>query len=287
MARKYDVPSLNIYLNELRNYKSFPNKKETDLIIKAKQGDSKAYQEIINHNLRFVFFVAKKTLLWNMPLEDRIQAGSIGLLKAFEKYDVSQGVKFISFAAKYIWGYMVNEYKNNYYKQVRRPVNVIQQNIRTKRLVEKLCALYEHDQLSETLINKEFARKHKPANKKEKSPYKQFVYNEASLDPHRNYERISTLSLIDILEDTTSKKPNSFITPESQKIIYDLIINSLTEKQGEVLRLSFGNSIFAPMNDSEIGEFLEKTDSAVQLLRTRAIKNSRLSKGYYQKIYGM
>jgi len=65
---------------------------------KAKTGDEEAKRIILNSNLRFVFQVAKSYQGRGLPLEDLIAEGNVGLIKAFERFDLSKNVKFISYA---------------------------------------------------------------------------------------------------------------------------------------------------------------------------------------------
>ena len=67
-------------------------------MLKAKKGDNQAREKVINHNLRFVVSVAKKYQNQGMPLEDLISEGNRGLIKAYEKFDTSRNVKFITYA---------------------------------------------------------------------------------------------------------------------------------------------------------------------------------------------
>jgi len=65
---------------------------------KAKEGNREAYELILNSNLRFVFQVAKSYQNKGLPLEELIAEGNMGLIKAYEKFDMSRNIKFISYA---------------------------------------------------------------------------------------------------------------------------------------------------------------------------------------------
>ena len=70
---------------------------EREVLLKAKAGDEKARDKIINHNLRFVVSVAKRYQNQGIPLEDLISEGNRGLVKAYTKFDVTKNVKFITY----------------------------------------------------------------------------------------------------------------------------------------------------------------------------------------------
>src|SRR5215210_3709234 len=75
---------------------------EIDLSKKAKAGDKRARQRLIEKNLRLVISVAKKYRGMGLPFEDLIQEGNIGLMKAVEKYDPERGFRFSTYATWWI-----------------------------------------------------------------------------------------------------------------------------------------------------------------------------------------
>ena len=78
------------------------HQEEIDLSKRAKQGDKKARQRLIEKNLRLVVSVAKKYRGYGLPFEDLIQEGNIGLMKAVEKYDPDRGYRFSTYATWWI-----------------------------------------------------------------------------------------------------------------------------------------------------------------------------------------
>lgn len=87
---------------ELRKYKPLSKKEEHDLYILAKKGDKKSKDKFINSNIRFALLVARKYVNENFLLEDCIGESLIGLLEAYENFDVNKKVKFITHAFYYI-----------------------------------------------------------------------------------------------------------------------------------------------------------------------------------------
>ena len=75
---------------------------EIDLSKRAKQGDARARQRLIEKNLRLVVSVAKKYRGYGLPFEDLIQEGNIGLMKAVEKFDPEMGSRFSTYATWWI-----------------------------------------------------------------------------------------------------------------------------------------------------------------------------------------
>ncbi len=78
------------------------HQEEIDLSKRAKVGDQKARQRLIEKNLRLVVSVAKKYRGYGLPFEDLIQEGNVGLIKAVEKFDSDRGFRFATYATWWI-----------------------------------------------------------------------------------------------------------------------------------------------------------------------------------------
>ena len=94
--------TVKTYYNELKRYKPISREKEKELLIKAKNGDLKAQNEILTSNLRFVFNIASRYKGNGAAISDLISEGNLGLVKAIQKFDASKDVKFISYAVWWI-----------------------------------------------------------------------------------------------------------------------------------------------------------------------------------------
>ena len=93
---------LSMYLKEINKIPLLSHEEEIELALKAQAGDKYAKDKIVNSNLRFVVKVAKKYQNHGLELTDLISEGNIGLLNAIEKFDVSKGYHFISYAVWWI-----------------------------------------------------------------------------------------------------------------------------------------------------------------------------------------
>ena len=90
------------YLAHIGRGELLTHQEEIDLSKRAKKGDTKARQKLIEKNLRLVVSVAKKYRGMGLPFEDLIQEGNIGLMKAVEKFDPDRGYRFSTYATWWI-----------------------------------------------------------------------------------------------------------------------------------------------------------------------------------------
>ena len=97
-----DSYALDKYLQEIGKQRLLKTDEEVELALLIKQGDPKALETLVKANLRFVVSVAKQYQNQGLSLNDLINEGNLGLIKAAEKFDETRGFKFISYAVWWI-----------------------------------------------------------------------------------------------------------------------------------------------------------------------------------------
>lgn len=98
----YRTKSLENWFNSVKDYKVLSIREEEDVIGRYKRGDVKALDELIKGNQRFLFMAAKNFSRNGDEIVDLISEGNLGLMDAIEKFDLTYGLKFISFAVFYV-----------------------------------------------------------------------------------------------------------------------------------------------------------------------------------------
>lgn len=105
--------TVQTYYDDLKRYKPLPRAKEKKLLKLTKKGDEDAKKRILEANLRFVFDIAKKYTGRGVPIGELISDGNIGLIKAIDKFDPTNDVKFISYAIWWIKHEMLDAINKN------------------------------------------------------------------------------------------------------------------------------------------------------------------------------
>ncbi|MGI8538177.1 MAG: sigma-70 family RNA polymerase sigma factor [Rubrobacteraceae bacterium] len=126
---------------------------EIDLSNRAKEGDTRARQRLIEKNLRLVVSVAKKYRGYGLPFEDLIQGGNIGLMKAVEKFDPDRGFRFSTYATWWI-RQAVQRAVADKGRTIRVPVHMTEKIRKMARTYNELSALFNREPSDEEVAEK-------------------------------------------------------------------------------------------------------------------------------------
>lgn len=117
--------SMKMYLREIGQYDLLSREEEIKLAEAAANGSQKAKDDLVNHNLRLVVSIAKRYMGRGLTLLDLIQEGNMGLIKAVDKYDVSKGFKFSTYATYWI-KQAISRAVMDQARNIRIPVHIIE-----------------------------------------------------------------------------------------------------------------------------------------------------------------
>ena len=117
--------SVKMYLREIGQYNLLSREEEIKLAEAAANGSQKAKDDLVNHNLRLVVSIAKRYMGRGLTLLDLIQEGNMGLIKAVDKYDVSKGFKFSTYATYWI-KQAISRAVMDQTRNIRIPVHIIE-----------------------------------------------------------------------------------------------------------------------------------------------------------------
>ena len=116
--------SLDTYLEEIRNFPLLDEEEETELARRVQAGDEEARKKMIESNLRLVVHLAKHYQNRGLPIEDLIEEGNLGLIRAVERFDPDFNCRFSTYAVWWIRQYMSRSLISQS-KIIRLPVHVV------------------------------------------------------------------------------------------------------------------------------------------------------------------
>jgi RNA polymerase primary sigma factor len=136
--------TIRMYFNDLNREKTIKPDEEVMLARRIREKDYMALDKLVRANLKFVISVAVQYKNRNIPLNDLINEGNIGLIKAAEKFDETKGFKFISYAVWWIRQSILHAI-NNHSKIVRIPTNIICHYNQIKKVYSSFEQTYERE----------------------------------------------------------------------------------------------------------------------------------------------
>jgi len=260
--------SLDKYLNDIAREPLLTPEEEVELAIKAKEGDQQAIERLIKSNLRFVVSVAKQYQNQGLSLNDLINEGNVGLIKAVKRFDVTKGFKFISYAVWWIRQSILQALAENS-RIIRLPLNRVGTLSKVSKAYSSLEQEFERepssDEIAEVLA----------MNVEEIKETFRINQRKISLDaPINNDEN----SYVETFKNEDSPSPDLELMKESLHKEIETAIRILSMREQEVLKLYFGIDCNQPHTLEEIGDKFNLTRERVRQIKEKALRRLRRSK---------
>ena len=272
-----ETPSLDKYLLEIGKIDLITAEEEVDLAKKIHKGDLDARDQLINANLRFVVSVSKQYQHQGLSLQDMINEGNVGLIKAAERFDETRGFKFISYAVWWIRQSILQALAEQS-RIVRLPINRIGHINKMKRIFTVLEQEFEREP---TTLEISQALELAPAD------VKKAIKNSGryiSMDAPLSDDDGGNMYDVFLSEDASS--PDKELLTDSLCKEIERALNTLTRREAEVIRLYYGLNGRHSHTLEEIGEEFNITRERIRQIKEKGIKRLKhASKNRVLKTY--
>jgi RNA polymerase primary sigma factor len=255
---------LSIYLKEINKIALLTREEENHYAKLAEQGDETAKHRLVQANLRFVVNVAKKYQNQGLPLSDLISEGNIGLMNAIERFDVSKGYHFISYAVWWIRQAILKAICEKS-RMIRLPLNRANELVQIEKVRKEIQGRHGEEaeirKIAETLN----------MDQEHVADLINISRELISLETPVYHEKDSSI-LGDFVEDDGYKSPDSQVVEKALKADINQILSTLSEKESEIVQYRFGLNGRSPLSLKEIGDRYNLTKERIRQIEKKALK---------------
>lgn len=261
--------SVGLFLREMARYPLLTQAQEIELAREIAKGGARAEQakrKLVRANLRLVVSIAKKYLNRGVPFLDLIQEGAMGLMRAAEKFDYERGYKFSTYAYWWIRQGITRAIASQS-RTVRLPVH----------MVEKLNQVRKaRQELSQKLKRKPTKQELAHYLEIDEDKLEQVLdVSQGTLSLHAWVGREEDTELMQLIEDADNVPPNDCL---DHKLLCDRlnsVLDHLSDREREIIKLRFGLTDGQHYTLTEIGELYHLSRERVRQIQAKAMRKLR------------
>ena len=256
---------IKLYLQKIGEIPLLTPEEEVEVAKKVAEGDPLAKELLINSNLRLVVSVAKDYKNRGLQMQDLIQEGNIGLMRAAEKFDYTKGFRFSTYAVWWIRQSVVRAIADQA-RDVRLPIHLTEEINRMKRTQRQLA-----QELGREPTSQEIADKMDDTTVDRVEELLRYSQEEMSLDSPAGDEDNSVLS--DFIEDTDAMDPETYANNQVVREQIDELLKELPEREEKILRMRFGlDGTGKTKTLEEVGKECDVTRERIRQIEAKALR---------------
>ena len=257
------LDSLRLYLRSIGRVELLTAAQEIELAKRIERGDMGAKQHMVEANLRLVVSIAKGYLGRGLTFLDLIQEGSLGLIRAVEKFDHRRGFKFSTYATWWIRQAVTRAIADKA-RTIRIPVHMVEKLNRVahveRQLVQKLGREPEPTEIAEEL----------EITVREVREIQRVAQQPISLEKPVGEEEDSELG--DFVADDDAESPLESAEEAMQRQDVRRALEALPERERQVIELRFGLRGIEPLTLEEVGRAFGVTRERIRQIETNTLK---------------
>lgn len=261
--------SVGMFLREMARYPLLTQAQEIELAREITKGGAKGEQakrRLVRANLRLVVSIAKKYLNRGVPFLDLIQEGAMGLMRAAEKFDYERGYKFSTYAYWWIRQGITRAIASQS-RTVRLPVHMVEKLNQVRKVRQTL-----YQELGRKPTKQELAT----ALEMEEDKLEQVLdVSQRTLSLHTWVGRDEDTELMQLIEDSENVAPNDCL---DHKLLCDRlnsVLDHLSDREREIIKLRFGLADGQHYTLTEIGELYQLSRERVRQIQAKAMRKLR------------
>jgi RNA polymerase primary sigma factor len=261
-----DLDVINLHLKDINKISLLTPEEEVELAKKVAQGDKKAREKLLVSNMRFVVNVAKKYQNRGLELEDLISEGYIGLIEAVEKFDVTRGYHFISYAVWWIRQSILKAISEKS-RAIRLPMNKTNELLQIEKAKNQLANRKKTTEEEELDAIASMLGMTKYHVREMMNISKEVI----SLDSPFDCDEENKSSLGDIIPSELYSDPQEEILSSSLKDTIQLVLKTLDPKSAEILKMRYGLNGEEGMSLAQIGARFNLTKERIRQIEKKAL----------------
>ena len=271
-----DAGTLEKYLQDIAKESLVTPEEEVELAQRIREGDQRALDRLVRANLRFVVSVAKQYQNQGLSLQDLINEGNLGLIKAAQRFDETRGFKFISYAVWWIRQSILQAVAEQA-RIIRLPLNQVGAVSKLKKTAAMLEQEYQRKPSTEELA-KELELPESKVQSLMGMNMRQ-ISTDAPLDDNDEG------SFLDVYVDQDSTATDQAVENESDNDAINRALSTLNDKERQVINMYYGIGTPRDYSLDEIALTMGISRERTRQIRDRVLK--RLKSGSNSALYQM